>query len=44
MVECGVEPVLIRVDNASALQVCGDHGITNFPGFLIDDMMRPKAA
>jgi len=44
MSECGVEPVLIRVDNAHALEVGADHGITLFQGFLIDDMIKRKAA
>jgi hypothetical protein len=42
--ECGVQPVLIRVDNARALEVGADHGINLFQGFLIDDMMKKKAA
>ncbi|TAL00441.1 MAG: EAL domain-containing protein [Rhodospirillaceae bacterium] len=44
MATCGVQPVLIRVDNALALEVGADHGITMFQGFLIDDMIKRKAA
>jgi hypothetical protein len=44
IMDCGVQPVLIRVDNAQALEVGADHGITMFQGFFIDDMMRQKAA
>lgn len=44
IVECGVQPVLIRVDNARALEVGADHGINMFQGFLIDDMMKRRAA
>jgi hypothetical protein len=42
--EGGVQPVLIRVDDAHALEVGTEHGITMFQGFLIDDMMKKAAA
>ncbi len=42
--ECGVSPVLIRVDETQALDSAADVGITMFQGFLIDDMMKQRAA
>jgi hypothetical protein len=44
MMECGVQPALIRVDNAKALEVGASNGINMFQGFLIDDMMKRQAA
>jgi hypothetical protein len=44
IMESGVQPVLIRVDDARALDVGADNGITMFQGFLIDEMMKRKAA
>jgi len=42
--ECGVTPVLIRVDNHRALEVGAEMGIVTYQGFLIDEMMRQRAA
>ena len=42
--ECGVTPVLIRVDNHQALEVGAALGIDTYQGFLIDDMMKARAA
>lgn len=42
--DCGVRPVLIRVDNHRALEVGAELGVETFQGFLIDDMMRARAA
>lgn len=44
MVECGVNPVIIRVDDRHALEVGAEVGVERFQGFLIDDMMRQRAA
>jgi c-di-GMP-related signal transduction protein len=41
--ECGVKPVLVRVDDPRALEIGANHGFTMFQGFLIDDMMRQAA-
>ena len=43
MIDCNVLPVLIRVDNARALDVGARMGINMFQGFLIDDMLKEKA-
>jgi EAL domain-containing protein (putative c-di-GMP-specific phosphodiesterase class I) len=42
--ECGVTPVLIRVDDHQALDVGAELGVDTFQGFLIDDMMKARAA
>ena len=42
--ECGVVPVLIRVDDHRALEVGAEMGVETFQGFLIDEMMRQRAA
>jgi hypothetical protein len=44
LLQSGVQPVLIRVDDARALDVGADNGITMFQGFLIDEMMKRRAA
>ena len=44
IVECGVVPVLIRVDSHQGLDVGAEIGIQVFQGFLIDDMMKQRAA
>lgn len=40
LIECGVLPVLIRVDQERALEVGNSMGITMYQGFLIDDMLK----
>jgi hypothetical protein len=42
MIDCGVLPVLIRVDNERAMEVGMKMGINMYQGFLIDDMMKAK--
>ncbi len=42
--ECGVIPVMIRVDDHRGLEVGAEMGIETFQGFLIDEMMRARAA
>jgi hypothetical protein len=44
MADCGLQPILIRVDNAKALTVGAELGVSAFQGFLIDDSMRKRAA
>ena len=44
IIECGVTPVLIRVDEHRGLEVGAEMGIQTFQGFLIDEMMRARAA
>jgi hypothetical protein len=44
MRDCGVEPILIRVDNAKALTVGAELGVETFQGFLIDDGFKKHAA
>lgn len=44
MLDCGLQPVLIRVDNPRALTVGAELGVTAFQGFLIDDTLRKRAA
>ena len=39
LIECGVLPVLIRVDQERALEVGNRMGITMYQGFLIDEML-----
>ena len=43
LIDCGVLPVLIRVDNERALDVGARMGINLFQGFLIDDLIRKSA-
>jgi EAL domain-containing protein (putative c-di-GMP-specific phosphodiesterase class I) len=43
LLDCGVLPVLIRVDNERALEVGARMGINLFQGFLIDDMVKKSA-
>ena len=42
MIDCGVLPVLIRVDNERAMEVGMKMGINMYQGFLIDDMVKKK--
>lgn len=44
LIDCGVHPVLIRVDNERALEVGARMGIHHFQGFLIDDLVKKSAA
>jgi hypothetical protein len=44
MRECGIQPVLIRVDNMKALALGAELGVDMFQGFAIDNMLRAKAA
>jgi len=44
MRECGVQPILIRVDSERALTVGAELGVETFQGFLIDDTLRKRAA
>lgn len=44
LIDCGVLPVLIRVDNERALEVGARMGINLYQGFLIDDMIKKNAA
>ncbi len=44
LIECGVRPILIRVDNPRALKFGAELGVQSFQGFLIDDMLRKHAA
>ncbi|MBY0510866.1 MAG: hypothetical protein K2P94_12060, partial [Rhodospirillaceae bacterium] len=44
MLECGLQPILIRVDQPKALSVGADLGVDTFQGFLIDNTLRNKAA
>jgi hypothetical protein len=41
---CGIQPVLIRVDNMQALALGAELGVDMFQGFAIDNMLRAKAA
>lgn len=43
LIDCGVLPVLIRVDNERALDVGARMGINLFQGFLIDDLVKKNA-
>ena len=43
LIDCGVLPVLIRVDHERALEVGARMGINLFQGFLIDNMMKTAA-
>lgn len=40
LMDCGVQPILIRVDDAKALEVGPAMGINAFQGFLIDSQMK----
>lgn len=44
MLDCGLQPILIRVDQQKALTVGADLGVDTFQGFLIDHTLRNKAA
>jgi hypothetical protein len=44
MRECGVQPILIRVDSQRALTVGAELGVETFQGFLIDDSLKKRAA
>ena len=44
MIECGVQPILIRVDNPRAMTVGAELNVHTFQGFLIDDLLRKRAA
>ncbi len=43
LIDNGVLPVLIRVDQEKALEVGDKLGITMYQGFLIDDLTNPEA-
>lgn len=40
LIDCGVLPILIRVDNERALEIGARMGINLFQGFLIDDLLK----
>lgn len=44
MKECGVQPILIRVDSPKALTVGAELGVETFQGFLIDGALNKRAA
>ena len=44
MRECGIQPILIRVDNMQALTLGAELGVDMFQGFAIDNLLRAKAA
>ena len=44
MIECGVQPILIRVDSPRAMTVGAELNVHTFQGFLIDDLLRKRAA
>jgi hypothetical protein len=44
MRSCGIQPVLIRVDNLQALTLGAELGVDMFQGFAIDNMLRTRAA
>jgi hypothetical protein len=44
MRSCGIQPILIRVDNVQALALGAELGVDMFQGFAIDHMLRAKAA
>ncbi len=44
MNECGVEPILIRVDSQRALSAGAELGVSTFQGFFIDDSFKKHAA
>jgi len=43
LVDCGVLPILIRVDDAKAFEVGAGLGITTYQGFLVDSMLKQQA-
>jgi len=42
LMDCGVMPILIRVDDPAAFQVGADMGITAYQGFLVDSMLKEQ--
>jgi hypothetical protein len=42
LMECGVLPILIRVDDPKAFEVGKELGITAFQGFLVDTMLKKE--
>jgi hypothetical protein len=44
MKECGVKPILIRVDSPKALAIGAELGVETFQGFLIDGGLNKRAA
>ncbi len=44
MKSCGIEPILIRVDNPQAIALGAELGVETFQGFAIDHMLRQKVA
>jgi EAL domain-containing protein (putative c-di-GMP-specific phosphodiesterase class I) len=44
LMECGVLPILIRVDDSKALEVGSALGVKTFQGFLIDEMLKKQEA
>jgi hypothetical protein len=44
MLDCGLQPILIRVDNQKAITAATALGVDTFQGFLIDDTLRKRAA
>lgn len=44
MRSCGIQPVLIRVDNMQAMTLGAELGVDMFQGFAIDNMLRARAA
>ena len=43
MLECGLTPILIRVDSARALEVGAQLGVDTYQGFLMDETLRKGA-
>jgi hypothetical protein len=43
LIECGVMPVLIRVDDPKAFEVGASIGVTTFQGFAVDALMKQSA-
>lgn len=44
MLDCALQPILIRVDTPKAIAVGAELGVDSFQGFLIDSTLRNKAA
>ena len=44
MVDCGVLPILIRVDDPKAFDVGAKMGIKAYQGFLVDSMLKTQQA
>ncbi len=42
LMDCGVMPILIRVDDPKAFEVGAAMGITAFQGFLVDSMLKEQ--